>query len=276
MGYVKIDDAFPDHGKFLEAGPLAGYLALCAIAWSNRNRTDGFIPAVQVKRLASFDELEVVDDGVPVLGDANPWRLAEDLVLAGLWEKVERGYQIHDYLDHQNSAAEIIELSTARAEAGRKGAEARWGGTARADQPPSDGKAHGNRNGNSMANECQKEEGRTNEKPPLPSELGAVASRLFSHWQQACGHPTARFTRDRRSKVEARLREGYAEQQIQRAIDGAAQAAFVNDAGKRFDDLELICRSGSKVEDFIGRAGLANNRPKSSLELAAEIHGGAA
>lgn len=81
----------------------------------------------------------------------------------------------------------------------------------------------------------------------------AIARRVFAHWQAACNHPTARFTNDRRSKVEARLREGYTEQQLLAAVDGAARAPFTNEQGKTFDDLELICRTGSKVEGFMQR-----------------------
>lgn len=281
MGYVKLDDAFLDHPKFLEAGPLAGYLAICAIAWSNRNRTDGFIPEVQVKRLASFDELEVVDDGVPVVGSASLWRLAEDLVLAGLWEKVDRGFVIHDYLEWQHSADEIRALSTARAEAGRRGAEARWGSTARANQQQPDANGHGtgdtnghsNTDGKTMAKECQKEEVRSKEQTPMASKLADVRD-LFAYWQQRCGHPTSKLTAERRRKIEARLREGYTVAQVRQAIDGAARAAFVNDNGKRFDDIELICRNGTKLEDFMGRAG--SNGSVSSAELGERLRGGAA
>lgn len=81
----------------------------------------------------------------------------------------------------------------------------------------------------------------------------AVIRELFAYWQQRCGHPQAKLTADRRGKVKARLREGYTAEQIRAAIDGAAEAPFVGDNGKRYDDLELICRKGSKVEDFIER-----------------------
>ena len=87
------------------------------------------------------------------------------------------------------------------------------------------------------------------------SEITAVARDLFAYWQQTCDHPNAQPTRDRLAKVKARLREGYTADQVRKAIDGAARGAFVNDQGKRFDDLELICRTGSKLEDFIDRAG---------------------
>jgi hypothetical protein len=81
----------------------------------------------------------------------------------------------------------------------------------------------------------------------------AIARRVFAHWQTVCQHPTAKFTGDRRSKVEARLREGFSEADLIAAVDGAARAPFVNDQGKTFDDLELICRTGSKVEGFMKR-----------------------
>lgn len=88
--------------------------------------------------------------------------------------------------------------------------------------------------------------------------LKAAAVRgLFEHWQQACGHPHAKLTENRRRKIQARLREGYTPEQIREAIDGAARAAFVNDEGRRFDDIELVCRNGSKLEDFIARASQA-------------------
>ena len=81
-----------------------------------------------------------------------------------------------------------------------------------------------------------------------------VVARLFAYWQQQCEHPTAKLTPDRATAVFNRLREGYSEAEIRRAIDGAKAHAFTSpDSGKRYDDLELICRKGSKLEDFIGR-----------------------
>jgi hypothetical protein len=82
----------------------------------------------------------------------------------------------------------------------------------------------------------------------------ATVLSLFSYWRTQCGHPTAKLKRDRERKIIARLREGYTEADIRRAIDGAAKHAFVNENGVRFDDLELICRSSAKLEGFIERA----------------------
>lgn len=82
----------------------------------------------------------------------------------------------------------------------------------------------------------------------------ARARELFDLWRERCAHATAKYTDERKRKIEARLKEGYTVEQITLAIDGAARAAFVNDAGKRFDDIELICRNGSKLESFMERA----------------------
>lgn len=102
--------------------------------------------------------------------------------------------------------------------------------------------------------------GESSESTPQPKNQEMLESwkRIFSHWQRACDHPKARATKDRKGKVYARLREGFSERDILRAIDGCASSPFhmgENDEGTKHNDLTLICRNGSKLEDFIGRAG---------------------
>ena len=94
-------------------------------------------------------------------------------------------------------------------------------------------------------------------------------SELFAYWQQRCGRAHAKLTNDRRGKIKARLGEGYTVDQIRQAIDGAALDAFVDEKGKRFDDIELICRNGSKLESFIGRAAVSTTG--SSAEMVRRI-----
>ena len=92
MTWVRIEDSFPDHPKALEAGPLACWLYVCGLAYACRYLTDGFIPDRQVNRLSDV---------------AKPGSQAQALVRAGLWEVVEGGYRIHDYLDYQPSAEKV-------------------------------------------------------------------------------------------------------------------------------------------------------------------------
>lgn len=98
---------------------------------------------------------------------------------------------------------------------------------------------------------------------------GDVVKELFDFWKQRCGHPQAKMTRERTAKIEARLKDGYTPKQIATAIAGAQRGAYVSDTGKRFDDIELICRNGTKLESFIDRATAAPNhasRPSSGID----------
>lgn len=77
---------------------------------------------------------------------------------------------------------------------------------------------------------------------------------IFAYWQMRMKHPQSKLTSDRRGKIEARLREGYEPDQIKTAIDGCLISPYHqggNDAGAIYDDIELICRNGSKLENFI-------------------------
>lgn len=107
---MKIDDGFLDNPKILQAGPLAGFLYISSIAWSNRSRTDGHIPKAQVSRLVNFDGFahhmwmgEVAGGG----DDADAYVLAGELVEARLWEQTATGYAIHNYHAWQTPASEI-------------------------------------------------------------------------------------------------------------------------------------------------------------------------
>lgn len=83
-----------------------------------------------------------------------------------------------------------------------------------------------------------------------------TALPIFEYWRIKCDHPRAGLTAERLGALLARLRERteddepkYTPRYICEAIVGAHVAAFVRD-GRRYDDLELICRSGQKLDDF--------------------------
>ena len=86
-------------------------------------------------------------------------------------------------------------------------------------------------------------------KPTTSSDVDVV----FDYWRSTLKHPDAKLTPKRRAKILGRFKEGYTVDDLRRAVDGCAQSAFhqgVNDNAKVYDDLELICRSGEKVEQF--------------------------
>lgn len=89
-----------------------------------------------------------------------------------------------------------------------------------------------------------------------------LTRELFAYWQRECNHPLSKPTKERLAKIRARLNEDYSPEDIATAIDGARRGAYVDDHGKRFDDIELICRNASKLELFISRATATPPAPK--------------
>ena len=106
MTWIKLDDQFPDHPKVMAAGPLAAWLYVCGLAYCARLLTDGYLPAAQVRKLADVDEATA---------------LADRLVGVGLWERVEGGFRVHDYLEYQPSADRVRATREVRAAAGSRG-----------------------------------------------------------------------------------------------------------------------------------------------------------
>jgi hypothetical protein len=121
MAWVKIDDGFSEHPKVLRAGPLAVALHIAALCYAARQRTDGFIPGAVVSRL--------VDIRKPAAEVAR-------LVQAGLWESVEGGYAIHDYLAYNPSREQIDAERAATAERVKRWRDARSNGVTNAGVTP--------------------------------------------------------------------------------------------------------------------------------------------
>jgi len=131
MPWSRIDDDFYDHPKIVAAGPCGIALFVCGLSYCNRYLTDGFIPAAQVKRLIDVDD---------------PLELAEHLVSVGLFEPADGGYQIHDYLDYNPSAAETKRQREANAKR-----QAEWRGQRKAPDPEQDN-GQDNKDTNSVTN----------------------------------------------------------------------------------------------------------------------------
>lgn len=95
MPWGRLDDSLYDHPK-LDLLPVEDRLAgvglwARAISWCNRFLTDGHVPRDRVTKLDGTIDL------------------ADQLVTAGLWEPASHGYQIHDFLEFNDSRAEVLE-----------------------------------------------------------------------------------------------------------------------------------------------------------------------
>lgn len=114
MTYAQIDDRFDEHPKYAAADFDLEHFGMqaCAITYCNRHLTDGRIPDAAVRKM----------------GRGNARRnlaLASHLVDVGIWRRVDGGFEIVGFLDHNSSRAEVLsrreDLHEKRAAAGRIG-----------------------------------------------------------------------------------------------------------------------------------------------------------
>lgn len=105
MAYVVLESSVRTHRKMLAAGPAACWLWVCGNCYSQEGLTDGHIPEAAVDFLGVRDALD----------------LAGTLVAVGLWDRVDDGWQVHDYHDHNKSADEVRRIMRARQDGGKLG-----------------------------------------------------------------------------------------------------------------------------------------------------------
>ncbi len=109
MAWTRIDDKFLMNPKVQAVGVFGMALYVAGLIYSNSNLTDGFIANSMLPMIC----------GMAYQTPAR--KTAEKLVEANLWEQVEGGYQIHDFLSFNKSKQEIEMLNRKRANNGAKG-----------------------------------------------------------------------------------------------------------------------------------------------------------
>jgi hypothetical protein len=274
MPYAKFDDRYDDHRKIKRAwrrAPAAVGMHAMAITYCNRHITDGLIDDDWVQ-----EKLELMH------GNATQRAKVLDTLLdAGLFERVDSStFLVHDFLDWNMSREQRESLAEQGRRGGRAKAERHSNGSS---PPPSGGSSQGQSDGQSQGSSTPRHATPTEKKNVnTNAELRSAATECFAYWQERCCHPSAQLSTDRRHKLEARLRDRRAHHDgdlhaaildVRLAIEGAARDAHVNDQGKRFDDIELICRNGSKLESFMDRAVAVPLRavPNSRRENASDL-----
>ena len=127
--WTKLDDGFADHPKVLAVGHEAERLFVHGLIYCNKLLTDGFIPADVVPRLAPAPGSAARNGG---LAD----RLVDTIpagYTVGLWERVDGGFHVHDFLDHNESRAQVIARRQRIAEQRRLAGQGRARSAARAN-----------------------------------------------------------------------------------------------------------------------------------------------
>lgn len=109
--YIRVHDGMPDHPKVDALTDRAFRLLVETWCWCSRHLTDGRVPKATWSRR-----------GTPAT--------RRELVNAGLAEDQGDGVQMHDYLEHQRSRAQVDEITAARRAAQQKASVAgnhrRW------------------------------------------------------------------------------------------------------------------------------------------------------
>jgi hypothetical protein len=93
MPWVKLDDRFPSHRKIALLSDRAFRLHISAICWCAENLTDGRISDRELTLVASVRGMKAT---------------AKQLEDAGVWDRVDGGWEIHDYLEYNPSRDQVI------------------------------------------------------------------------------------------------------------------------------------------------------------------------
>jgi len=136
MTWIKVDDHYNEHRKFMECGPLGHALWLAGMAYCNRNLTDGYVPWSAARQLLSWEYLEPPDDDgrrrrvtISITSgmsgdDVDADYVIRLLVACGLWDEVAGGYIVHDYDQYQPTKAQVESDRAAKVAAGQAGGQA--------------------------------------------------------------------------------------------------------------------------------------------------------
>ena len=95
MVWARIDDHYTTHPKLNAAGPLAIAVDVAGICYCALNLTDGYIPETALSILLNMPITQIR-------------KQVARLIEVGRWETKEGGYLVHDFLDYNPSAEEVL------------------------------------------------------------------------------------------------------------------------------------------------------------------------
>lgn len=92
MPWVRLDDRFPSHRKVALLSDRAFRLYVSALCWSSENLTEG----------------RILEKELPLIARVRgPKAVVAELEAAGLWDRTEVGWAIHDYLEYNPDRARV-------------------------------------------------------------------------------------------------------------------------------------------------------------------------
>ena len=246
MAWVKLDDGFFRHDKARAAGKDGRALFVASLAYAASRRSDGFIADTHLGVVAAEAEVRPT--------------VAKMLVQVGLWEVVDGGYRVHDYLDYQPSAEQVDELRQKRAAAGARGgkqaatskAKAQASATAKSKQEP---KQEPKQAASKPATPYPVPSASTKPQPPaVASPTAGDAQRLVSaFWEDSNPRPSVKFIALVKM-TESFLEAGWLPEQISQGL--RQTRAFTKDS------IEYTLRQGLERMNGAIPTGRAGNQAR--------------
>lgn len=265
MSWLRLDDSFMDHPKFLDLEASALRVWLRVLCHCNRHRTRGYCSNSVLVKLGCTPKVRAALLSVP------------DGYGFGLWEDQVGGISVHDYGRYQPAGKETTdELSATRAESGRAGGLA-------------SGESRRAKNADSLVVTKQNEieatkqpteapsrpvpsqPNPTKETPPsddgtlvcvdlCPPVLDQVRD-IFAVWssEHHARHPRGRppvLDVARRKAIEKALRT-YDVDRLKLAVTGIWRTPYnlgQNERGTEYTDVSLALRDAAHIERFAAAA----------------------
>jgi hypothetical protein len=268
MNTVRLDAGFPDNPKVDDLSDGAFRMHVRALCYCAQQLTDGIVSDSRARKLGSARHLT-------------------ELVESGLWSKRADGaFGVGGYLEQNPTRAQVESKRVATRERMRRlrGGEV-WDPD---DDPADDGDAVGDgvtterTERVTNASTASVTSGVTNTASPhtpllslgsgsgsssdpdlpftlQPKDLKESAREqearqileVFEFWQAETGHSKAILDERRKSRIRARLRQGFTVERLKAAIRNRRNKPFLmgeNDTGTVYDDLHTLLRDAAQVE----------------------------
>ena len=181
-----------------------------------------------------------------------------EFVLSEFFELIEDGYV-------NRTATDNIDSFKAKSEKATKSANMRWNKKADAN----DMRTHSESNANNKPLTTNNKPLTTKQEPSLKETAlstkvdVSLVNDVFNYWSQVmCKGSRTSLTTSRKTKISARLKDGYPAHEIKQAIDNVAKDSFLVAGGHT--DIEMICRSDTNLEKYRDALKMSNADMKMS------------
>ncbi|WP_158920633.1 hypothetical protein [Streptomyces sp. NBRC 109706] len=135
MPWVRLDDRFPSHRKVALLSDRAFRLYVSGLCWCSENLTEGRIATRELNLISRVRGAKTA---------------AAELEKAGLWDRTDDGWEVHDYLEYNPDRARVKadrEANAARQKAWRERKKAEREAKRAAEEAARNGESNAPRNG---------------------------------------------------------------------------------------------------------------------------------